>query len=108
MTDSGSGRRDPAGVVHTAHLRVEERHVDAFRQRIVRHAEATRAEPGCTVFDVRQCCDAPGLFFLFEVYRDRDALDAHRNSAHFAAFRRDVDGWVVDRQWWYWSAVTLT
>ena len=108
MTSFPSFPEDPGNVVHTAHLRVDERHVAAFRERIIRHAEVTRAEPGCLKFDVRQEAQSPQLFFLFEVYRDNAALEAHRNSSHFHAFRGDVDPWVVERQWWHWSPVSLT
>src|ERR1035437_5461884 len=87
-------------LVHTAHLSVRENHIEEFRERVSRHAEVTRAEPGCLAFDVYQSTQVPSVFFLFEIYRDGRSLEAHRDSAHFLAFRRDVDGWVIGRQWW--------
>ena len=98
----------PTNLTHTAHLTIQADHIDEFRERVSRHARLTRAEPGCLVFDVYQGTEAPGVFFLFEIYRDQHSLQAHRDSAHFLAFRQDVDGWVVGREWWYWSPVSLT
>jgi len=45
--------------------------------------EATIKEPGVIQFDVGRSTDEPNLFALWEVYRDKDAIDAHYNSEHF-------------------------
>ena len=68
---------------------------EAFRAAIVDNASASRRnEPGCRQFDV---CSDPGdraVVFLYEVYDDRAAFDAHRASAHFLAFDDRVRDWV--------------
>lgn len=48
-------------------------------------------EPGCQQFDV--CQDERGVF-LYEVYVDRTAFEAHLASAHFKAFDAAVAGMV--------------
>lgn len=40
-------------------------------------AEAVRAEEGCVVFDATRLVDAPDRFFVYEVYRDEAAFQAH-------------------------------
>jgi quinol monooxygenase YgiN len=90
-------------IIHTAHLVVLEEYVEAFRRRLLVHAATSRAEPGCLRFDVYQEATRPSTFLLFEIYQDAVALEAHRTSAHFGAFRRDVDGWVAERHWWLWD-----
>ena len=94
---------DRGQFVHTAHLVVHGQHVAAFRRRVLDHATTSRQEVGCLRFDVYQEAKQPTTFLLFEVYRDAASLEAHRTSAHFAAFRRDVDGWVAERHWWSWN-----
>jgi autoinducer 2-degrading protein len=96
-------------VLHTAHLRAKPGAVEAYKARLLRHARMSIVrEPGsCLRFDVHQDANDPALFFLFEVYRDEAALEAHRNSPHFAEYRRDTDAWVVARQWWYWQPLEL-
>ena len=98
---------DSTHLVHTAHLSVHENCIEKFSERVKRHARVARTEPGCLAFDVYQSSDAPNDFLLFEVYRDTGSLESHRRSAHFAAFRHDVDEWVIGRQWWYWSPIDL-
>jgi len=91
-------------VLHTAHLRVRAEAVAAFKARILRHARTSlEREPGCRRFDVHQEQGDPTLFFLIEVYGDQAALDAHRASAHYLAFRENTKDWVVERTWWFWT-----
>ena len=44
---------------------------------------ATRAEPGCRMYQAHRSLAEPRRFFLYEVYDDEAALDAHRQSLHF-------------------------
>lgn len=43
----------------------------------------TRKEPGCVSYIGHQSTEDPRRFFLYESYKDDDALQAHRNSPHF-------------------------
>ena len=45
--------------------------------------EASVKEPGVVRFDVARSTDAPNVFALWEVYRDKGAFEAHRESEHF-------------------------
>jgi (4S)-4-hydroxy-5-phosphonooxypentane-2,3-dione isomerase len=91
-------------ILHTAHLRVREDAIEPFRARLLRHARTSvEQEAGCRRFDVHQEQNDPALFFLVEVYRDQVALDAHRASAHYLAFREDTKDWVIERRWWFWT-----
>lgn len=52
--------------------------------------EATRREPGCLAFDFSLDVFDDHLVRIFEIYADQAALDAHRLTPHFAAWRA---GW---------------
>ena len=49
-------------------------------------AASVRDEAGCHLFEVCQDPDAPHHIFLYELYDDRAAFDAHLASAHFKNF----------------------
>ena len=49
-------------------------------------AASMREEPGCQQFDVCRDPDAPHRIFLYEIYDDRAAFEAHLASAHFRRF----------------------
>ena len=62
-------------------------HVEAFRIAMLKNAKASLAnEPGCRQFDVSVVADDPAHIFLYELYDDRAAYDAHRLTAHFREF----------------------
>lgn len=59
----------------------------AFMPRMLENARVSRVtEPGCRRFDVCRDAARPELVFLYELYDDRSAFDAHLGSAHFKAF----------------------
>lgn len=41
-------------------------------------------EPGCVDFNVLQDQSDPDTYYFYEVYRDEAALEAHRQTPHFA------------------------
>ena len=60
-------------------------HAAAFRSGVVTNARVSLdVEPGCRQFDVCNSPDDPATIFLYEVYADRAAFDAHLASAHSA------------------------
>ena len=48
---------------------------------------AVRDEPGCLRFDVSAVAGDPHRFFLYELYTDAAAFEAHKASPHFAQWR---------------------
>ena len=50
-----------------------------------------RDEPGCLRFNVLQDERDENVYYFFEVYKDQAALEAHRNMAHYAAWRGAAD-----------------
>ena len=62
-------------------------HATAFRDAIVANARASVAdEPGCSQFDV--CVDPQDgtRIFLYEIYDDLAAFEAHLRTPHYAVF----------------------
>ena len=65
------------------------------------HNSLTREE-GCLQFDVCQDRDQPERVFLYEVYSNRAAFDAHLQTTHFLDFDKTVAPWTeakVAEQW---------
>jgi (4S)-4-hydroxy-5-phosphonooxypentane-2,3-dione isomerase len=76
-------------VVHV-HVRVRPGQADDFLAASLANARASLAEPGVLRFDVIQDQADPGHLVLVEVYRDGDASAAHKQTAHYAAWRDRV------------------
>ena len=56
----------------------------------------TTKEEGNLHFSAVQESDDPDRFFLFEVYRDEAALEAHRRTAHFLKYREATAGLLAE------------
>lgn len=76
-------------VVHV-HVHVKPEHLEAFQAATVANARASRQEPGIARFDVVQQTDDPTRFVLVEAYRNASAPAAHKETAHYAAWRDAV------------------
>ena len=76
-------------VVHV-HVYVLPEAVEAFRAATVVNASNSVQEPGIARFDVIQDNDDPTHFVLVEVYRTVAATVAHKETAHYAAWRDAV------------------
>ena len=80
-------------------LIVHEGRMEEFLAVVRAHGERTLAlEPGCLRFDLLQPADAPDTVFLYELYRDEEALQAHWDSAHMAAYRERARDLLAGRE----------
>jgi len=52
-------------------------------------------EPGCLRFDVIQDEQNANRIYLYEVYRDKSAFDAHTQTPHFIKWRDTVKDWLA-------------
>ena len=79
----------------TVEFRIVPRHVEKFRAAVIAQARnSLHGEKQCRRFDV--CFDPaePTRVFLYEIYDDRAAFDAHMQTPHFADFNAKVTDWV--------------
>ena len=76
-------------VVHV-HVHVLADAVEVFRRATLANAEQSVTEPGVARFDVIQQQDDPTRFILVEAYRTAEAVAAHKETAHYAAWRDAV------------------
>lgn len=85
--------------VVTVVFRVHPEHAEAFLPAIQENARLSlEREPGCQRFDV--CVGEGGAttVFLYEIYSDRAAFEAHVDMDHFRSFDAQVSSWVADKQ----------
>jgi (4S)-4-hydroxy-5-phosphonooxypentane-2,3-dione isomerase len=76
-------------------FRIKPAHIDAFDVAIRANAQASMdTEPGCRQFDVCRDPDDAALFFLYELYDDEGAIQAHLQSPHFLQMNAATASWV--------------
>ncbi|MEM5420939.1 MULTISPECIES: putative quinol monooxygenase [Paraburkholderia] len=67
--------------------------VETLMRDMVSH---TRKEPGNLRYDLLRRADGAPGFYLYETYVDEAAVQAHRESAHFVAYRAKIGAWVTE------------
>ena len=81
--------------VGTVPIQIKPGYRDQFVEAMIGHARGTRQnEPGCLRFDIIQDAGDPNRIWLYEVYRDEEAQEAHSNAPHSLHWRT-----VPSREW---------
>ena len=82
--------------VTLVHIHVKPEHVEDMIAANRANAEAAILEPGNARFDVLQSMDDPTRFVLYEAYADAAAAAAHKETAHYLAWKSAVAGWMAE------------
>jgi autoinducer 2-degrading protein len=82
-------------IVNVVTVHVKPEHIAAFLAATVDNHAGTRLEPGNHRFDVLQSSDDPNRIMLYEVFASPEAVEAHRKTGHYLAWRAKVDGWMA-------------
>lgn len=78
-----------------ARVQAQAEHRGAVEAELRRMVAASRAEPGCLRYDLFVDQDGGAGFSLVEAYADQAAVEAHRASAHYQAFRGRIGDWLA-------------
>jgi (4S)-4-hydroxy-5-phosphonooxypentane-2,3-dione isomerase len=76
----------PTPYINAVELDIVPAEYERFKAAILENAAASVKEPGCQQFDVLFEASDPHHVFLYEVYDDATALEAHRATAHFKKY----------------------
>jgi quinol monooxygenase YgiN len=71
--------------------------IDKFMAAIKENGAASVKEPGCRQFDILVLASNPNHVFLYEVYDNEAALQAHRNTDHFKKYAATTANMVAQR-----------
>ncbi len=82
-------------VVYCVNVYVKKGHEEDFKRASLENREGTRREEGNLRFDVLQSNDDPSRFFLYEVYKSTEAVDAHKQTEHYLRWREKVAPWMA-------------
>ena len=77
-------------------IQIKPEHRSAFMESMFDDARGSNNdEPGCLRFDVLEDSEDPNRIYLYEIYRDDAALEAHRQAPHFVKWRETVADWFA-------------
>jgi len=81
--------------VTLVHVAVKPGHIDDFIEATRQNHEASIQEMGNRRFDVLQSSDNPEQFVLYEAYTSAVDAAAHKETAHYLAWRDAVANWMA-------------
>lgn len=81
--------------VTLVHVQVKNDHIDDFITATRLNHEASIREPGNRRFDVLQSPENPAQFILYEAYVSAEDAAAHKQTAHYLAWRDMVADWMA-------------
>ncbi len=92
--------------VVTVDFRIRKGHEEAFLKAMKLQARnSLEREEACLQFDVCTAPDDSGHVFLYEVYGDEAAFQAHLETAHFREFDEAIAGSVESKRVETWHRV---
>ena len=68
-----------------------------FLEAIKENAANAVKEPGCREFNITVLANNPNHVFLYEVYDNEAALNAHRQTEHFKKYQAATANMIADR-----------
>lgn len=77
-------------IVRFVTARVKPGHEKPFEEATVKNHHGSVREPGCLRFDVLKDTSMEGTYYLYEVYKDEAATDAHKETEHYRSWREAV------------------
>ena len=78
-----------------APIQIKKSFKERFLEEIIADAKGSVTnEPGCLRFDVVQDSNDPDRIWLYEVYRDAAAFEAHTQTPHFIRWRDATKDWM--------------
>ena len=83
--------------VIVAPIQIKEGHREAFIEAMLDDAKGSvRDEPDCLRFDVIQDGSDPNRIWLYEIYVDEAAFQAHLQAPHFIKWRDTAKDWFAE------------
>ena len=81
-------------VILKGYIIVPDKDLEAVSKELPLHIEATKSEPGCLVFEVKQDATNKNKFEVYEEFTDKTAFEFHRDRAqttNWGTITKDVE-----------------
>jgi quinol monooxygenase YgiN len=71
-----------------------------FRDQFMKEMQADaigseKIEPGCLMFNIVSDAADPNTLYLFEVYKDANAVEVHKKMPHFVKWLETTKNWLA-------------
>jgi len=88
------GHKSLSALVVKVHIKAEFR--EQFMKEMLADAIGSeKIEPGCLMFNIVNDASDPNTLYLFEVYKDANAVEAHKKMPHFVKWLEKTKNWLA-------------
>ncbi len=84
-------------LVNAVDIDIKPGEVDKYLAALKENGAETVKEPGCREFNIHVRADDPNHVFIYEVYDNAAALEAHRQTPHFKKYASTTASMVAKR-----------
>ena len=85
-------------LVNAVDIDVKPGEVDKYLAALKENGAEAVKEPGCRVFNIHVRANDPNHVFIYEVYENAAALEAHRQTPHFKKYAATTASMVAKRE----------
>ncbi len=79
-----------------ANIRANADQIERVKAELMKLIPVTRAEEGCTQYDLHQDDEDPTHFMFYENWKSRELWQAHMSAPHLAAFKESTEGALAE------------
>jgi len=97
LSARNAAAQSPGVYINAVDLDIAPDQMAKFIEAVKENGANSVKEPGCREFNITVLASNPNHVFLYEVYDNAAALDAHRNTEHFKKFAATTANMVTGR-----------
>jgi (4S)-4-hydroxy-5-phosphonooxypentane-2,3-dione isomerase len=97
MPGRDAAAQSSGAYINAVDLEIAPDQMAKYIEAIKENGAASVKEPGCREFNITVLADNPNHIFLYEVYDNEAALNAHRNTEHFKKYQATTATMVTGR-----------
>jgi len=71
--------------------------VQELKDLLITMIDASREEPGCTLYNIYQLSEKPTEFTVVETWENQDFLNAHGKSDHYNHYKATFEQYTADK-----------
>ncbi len=71
--------------------------INELKELLITMIEPSRAEPGCTLYNIYQLPNKPTEFVVVETWENQDYLDAHGKTAHYKHYKENFEPFCAEK-----------
>ena len=75
----------------------KEENIEELKALLIDMVATSRAEEGCLFYYIHQLTEKPTTFVVLESWADNDALEGHKNSAHYIHYKANFEQYTAEK-----------